>query len=219
MAKLHNGEVPGDHHGYDFLFARLQSEFDGNGPSDFFACADPRGVAVRQRSIFGERIPNGFAVTVREKLCLIENLDARGFDRSDGEFAIPFVYHAIGAIAVEDDAFHLSDSRHVLPAKLILIALAEGRLKIMGVRAKPSVHVGPRQQDGDSNCCVRRVFCVPAVDRDRVARFFVIVGKHGRKLFQHDMGRESVPLVIVPGLWKERGVLARAHGVVPLPAG
>src|SRR5438477_7749939 len=33
------------------------------------------------------------------------------------------------------------------------------------------------------------------------------------------MGGEFVPLVITPGLWKKRGVLAGAYGVVPLPAG
>ena len=104
-------------------------------------------------------------------------------------------------------------------AEVILIALAEGGLKIVRVGSKPSVHVGPRQEDGNGDWFAGRIFRVPAIDGDRVARFLVIVGKHRRKLLQHDVSGEFIPFVVIPGLGKECGVLARAYRIVPLPAG
>ena len=147
----------------------MQGEFDGNSPSYLFTCADPGGVGVGQGSILGKGSPNGFAVTVGEKLRLIENFYARRFERGDGEFAVPFVYDVVRTIAIEDDAFQCSAGAQVFPAKVILIALAEGGLKIVGVCAKPSVHVGPGQHDGDGNRFVGGIFRMPAVDRDWIA--------------------------------------------------
>src|SRR5712691_10300135 len=58
---------------------------------------------------------------------------------------------------------------------------------------------------------------MPTIDRNRIARFPVIVRKDWRKLLEDDMRRKFLPSVIKPGLRIERIVVARAHGIIPIP--
>src|SRR6266852_6803724 len=59
---------------------------------------------------------------------------------------------------------------------------------------------------------------MPAIHSNRITRLTVIIGQHWRKLFEHDVGWEFIPLVVVPRLRIQRRILPRTHWVVPLPA-
>src|SRR5215472_2249879 len=76
-----------------------------------------------------------------------------------------------------------------------------------------------RYPNGDGHRAIRRIFRVPAIHRNRVARLLIVVREYRRKLFHDDMRGEFLPFVVVPGLWVKRGVFSRPDRIVPLPTG
>ena len=93
--------------------------------------------------MFGERSPHCLAVTVGEKFCMVENLDAWRLESSDRKFAIPFVYDVVRATPAKHNTFHGCACWHSLHTKMILIALIQHSLKIVRVRSEPSPHIRP----------------------------------------------------------------------------
>src|SRR5450755_3511254 len=55
------------------------------------------------------------------------------------------------------------------------------------------------------------------VDRNRITRLLVVIRKYRRILLHDHVSGELIPPVVVPGLWIESGIVARAHWIVPTP--
>src|SRR5262249_17487357 len=60
-------------------------------------------------------------------------------------------------------------------------------------------------------------FGMPAVDRDGITGFAIVVRQDRRKLLDGNVRRKLVPLVVEPRLGIEGRVFARALGIVPAP--
>src|SRR5271154_1336090 len=120
-------------------------------------------------------------------------------------------------VAVEDDALHGTGWAERFADDAIEISLVQAAAKIVTEGAQPAEHVFPRKQDGDGHTFVCWIFRVPAIDRYRVTRLFIIVRKDGRELLKHHMRGKFIVTIVEPGFGIERGVVAGAHGIVPLP--
>ncbi len=107
---MHDGHVPGDHHGNGSLFTRFQGEADCNCGVDLLVTTDPGFVAVGQTAIRRESLPQGIR-SVRPLAAvdpggLIAHLYTRSFLRSDDPLAIPLIGGPLGTLVIEHDTLN-----------------------------------------------------------------------------------------------------------------
>ena len=107
---------------------------------------------------------------------------------------------------------------HRFTDKLVVVALVGRAVEVVGKRPKPAAHIGPGEKHGDRDRMIGQIVRMPAVNRDRIAGFAVVVREHGRVLLQNHVSGKFVPLVVVPGLRIQGRVFPCSYGIVPSPA-
>ena len=105
-AKFDDGEIPGDDHGDDALFAGLKGKTHGDGAGKGFVAAGPVIGAVGEFSVFTKWSPDVLAVAVGIESGLKTDFDSRAFEGGDGELTVPGFFHVSDMVAIEDDALH-----------------------------------------------------------------------------------------------------------------
>src|ERR1700747_2631839 len=101
----------------------------------------------------------------------------------------------------------------------VLVLVVESPGQGMRFIAKPSDHVGPREENRDRNRLVSRILRVPVVDRDRVAAFLVVVRKYRRELLKREFHGQVRRIVSEPRLGIQCRVLSCAGRISPTPGG
>src|SRR5436309_8056316 len=118
--------------------------------------------------------------------------------------------------AIEDDPLHVARNARFID-EAVVIAMIERGLSVGAKVAEPAEHIRPGKQNGHRDRLVSGIFCVPAINRNRIAALTIVVGKYGRKLLEGHVRRKLLPAVVVPGFWVKRVIVTRVCWVIPFP--
>src|SRR5438270_6001032 len=131
---------------------------------------------------------------------MVAHLHSRRLEGSDYELTVRLTWCGSSAIAIEHNSLHQSGSEF-LAGKFVVVSLIRCAVEIVGKSAKPARHVRPGKENGNRHHLGRRILCMPAIDGDGIAGLAIVVGQHGRELFEYNVSGKLIPLVVVPGFW------------------
>src|SRR5580700_4895313 len=107
-AVLHDGEIPRESHGNQFIFTGSEREAHSDGGGQFLAAAGNLGIEIRKAAIGRERLPNLCSRSDRTECGCIGYVDTRAGKSGDCKLAVPSLGDRAISNAIEDDALHVA---------------------------------------------------------------------------------------------------------------